>query len=84
MVFVLSISEDIQCFDRAANDCQDFIFNFSILLTDHKLIFVNCRSTPAPTGSLSFLLQPKLIFLAVLSSNYLFYDFDATIFQKQF
>ena len=88
MGFVMSVSEAIQCFDWTANDCWDFIYNFSnffvLKLTDHKLIFVDCKSVAVLTGSPSTLLQPNLNCFLVLSSNYWFYDFDVTRFQKQF
>ena len=32
MGFAMSISEAIQCFDRTANDCSHFIYNFSNFL----------------------------------------------------
>ena len=50
-------------------------------LTDHKLIFVNWKSVSVYRAPF-FLLQQKLIWLAVLSPKYLFYDFNATGFQK--
>ena len=35
------------------------------------------------TGRPSFLLQPKILWIAVLSSNYWLYDFNVTRFQKK-
>ena len=52
-----------------------------LTITDHKLIFVNYKSVSVMTEAVSFLLQPKLICLAVLSSNYFLYGFNATRFQ---
>ena len=45
-------------------------------------MFVNCQSVLVMTGPPSFLLQTKLIWLMVLSSKYLLYDFNVTTFQK--
>ena len=42
---------------------------------------MNCKSVSVMTGRF-FLLQPKLICLVVLSSNYLLYDFNATRFRN--
>ena len=50
------------------------------MLTNHNLTFVNCKSFSVLTGHICFLLQTKLIPLAVLSSNYWCFDFNATRF----
>ena len=55
-----------------------------LTLINHNIVFVNCKSVSVITGIHFFLLQPKLIWLAVLSSNYWSYDFNATRFQKKF
>ena len=60
------------------------IFGIFFTLTNHKLIFVNCRSVTLKSGPCSFLLQPILTWLAVLSANFWSFDFNATIFQKKF
>ena len=59
-------------------------FPFFLILTNQKLIFVNWKSVSVMTGSTFFLLQPKLISLAVLSSNYWLYYFNVTRFQIYF
>ena len=55
---------------------------YFLTLTDNKLIFASFKSASAMTGPPSFLLQPKLFWLKVLSSKYLLYDFNATNFKK--
>ena len=52
-------------------------------LTNHKPFFVNYTSDSLITGRLSFLIQLKLVGLALLSSNCWSFDFNATIFQKK-
>ena len=42
---------------------------------------MNYKSPSVMTGILSFLLKPKSFWLAVLSANYLVYEFNATKFQ---
>ena len=44
--------------------------NFFSTLTNHKLIFVICKSVSVITVPPSFLIQSELIWLSVLSSNY--------------
>ena len=58
--------------------------NFVLILTNPKFISVNCKSVSVITGPLSFLPQPKIIWLAVLSFNYWSFDFNATRFRKKF
>ena len=55
---------------------------FYLTLTDPKLLFVNCKSVSVMKGPPSFLLQPKLIWLVALFSNYSLSDFNATRFQN--
>ena len=52
--------------------------NFFLTLTNHKLIFVNCKSVSVMTGPSSFLVQTNFIWLAVLSTNYWINDFNDT------
>ena len=54
----------------------------SLTSTDTKLVFVICKSASLTTGHPSLLLQPKLIWMLVLSSNYFLYEFNATRFQN--
>ena len=56
---------------------------FSTLI-NQKFIFVNCKSVSVMTRTPLFLLQPKLFCLAVSSSNYWLYGFNASRFQKNF
>ena len=51
-------------------------------LTDPKLLFVNCKSVSVMRGPPFFLIQPKLICLVTLFSNYSLYDFNTTRFQS--
>ena len=60
---------------------KTFKLNFR-KLTDLKLIFVTCKSVSAMTGPTSYILQRELFKLAILFSNYLLYNFNAT--QSQF
>ena len=53
-----------------------------LTLTSYKLILVNCKSASVTKGPPSFLLQPKLIWLVALFSNYSLSDFNATRFQN--
>ena len=57
-------------------------FRFFLTLTNHKLVFVTCKSVSVMTAPLSLLLQPKLIWLVVLFSIFCLYDFNAARFQK--
>ena len=57
--------------------------NFRIW-TNPKTIFLNCKTVSVMTRPLIFLLQPKLIWLVVLSSIYWCCDFDATSFSNFF
>ena len=41
-----------------------------------------CEQVMTFTGPFSFLLKPKLVWIAALFSNYRFYDFDATSFHN--
>ena len=45
---------------------------------------MNCKPVSVISEPLSFLLQPKLIWLAVLSINYWSFDFNASRFRKKF
>ena len=58
--------------------------DFFSILTNHKLIFLICKSVSVITVSPSILMQPKLIWLAVLSSNYWSFDSNARRFHKIF
>ena len=58
--------------------------NFLSILTNHKLVFVICRSVSVIIVPSSFLIQSKLIWLAVLSSNYWSFDNNETRFHKIF
>ena len=42
-----------------------FFEKFLLTLTDHKFIFVSCKSVSVMTENTSFLLPPKIIWLAV-------------------
>ena len=53
----------------------------SLTLTDHKLIFVNCKSLAVMTGPNFFSTAKKFFWLVVLSSDYLLYEFKVTKFQ---
>ena len=54
-----------------------------LTLTDNKHIFENSKSISADRAPF-FSKATKKIWLAVLCSNYLFYDFNATSIQKDF
>ena len=47
---------------------QLMVFKFFCTLADVKLIFANCKSVSVMTGPPYLVLQPKLIWLVVLSS----------------
>ena len=66
----------------AVKTLKMIIREFFLTLTDHELNFLNCKSFSVMTGSPFFQLQPKLTWLAVLSSNALLYDLDSTRFQN--
>ena len=53
-------------------------------LNNHKLIVVICKLVSIIKVPHSFLMQPKLIRLAVLSCNYWSFDSNATRFHKIF
>ena len=55
---------------------------FEQTLTNHKLIFANCKFFSVMTEPSSFLLQPNFIWSAVSFSNYWLYDFNDRNFQK--
>ena len=64
----------------AVKNLKMIFWEIFLTLTDNKLIFVNCKSVSVIKGTPSLLLQSKIFWLAVLSSNYLLYDFNATRF----
>ena len=68
----------------AVKNLKKIFREFFLTITDPKLIFVimSCKSVSVVTGPPSFLLKPKLIWLAVLPSNYWLYDFNATRLQN--